>query len=473
MRVVHGMQHLHTKWVHKKKRLSDGAIEHYKARLVACGNEQVLGVNFLLTFAAVLDLVSAKAILALARLWSVPARHFDVPSAYVRAAKEEGVDIYLYIPDGMELTDEELATHGVKSASELALCLERNLYGLKQAGRLWHQLLHATLVGAGYTQCITDTCLYYKTDSGGTTLVETYVDDLLVTATSTEPVHAFFAEMASLELNDLGPAEKFLGMRIAYDDATGYQLDQEHTILEFLAKHGLDRVNATRTPVGDVQAPDAATGGGELLPTIGPGTPEYPTIRSFQSLLGSLLWVVRCISFAVHKASRRAHAPTVADFKAAKRIARYLAGSASLKLHMGASDGTDATTPLVLDTYTDADYAAEHRDRKSISGGIIRLNGMLVGWHCRKQTAMALSTAEAEYVAGSVGAKELLGLRELTCKLSFGVRLPMTMHMDNQEAIRQIENETSSSQAKHVNVCLKFLNDYCTKGVLKPTYVGT
>ena len=57
-----GVQRLHTKWIDKKKRTSDGGIECYKARLVACGNEHVLGVNFLLNFAAVLDMTSAKAI---------------------------------------------------------------------------------------------------------------------------------------------------------------------------------------------------------------------------------------------------------------------------------------------------------------------------------------------------------------------------------------------------------------------------
>ena len=59
----------------QEKRTSDGGIERYEARLVACGNEQVLGMNFLLKFAAVLDMTSAKAILAIAWIWRTPARH--------------------------------------------------------------------------------------------------------------------------------------------------------------------------------------------------------------------------------------------------------------------------------------------------------------------------------------------------------------------------------------------------------------
>lgn len=122
-----------------KKLNADGSIEIYKARLVACGNEQVLGVNYTLTFAAVLEMTSGKAVLALARIWGVPARHGDVPNAYVKAMAEEGVDIILYIPDGMEVSAELLLELGASDRKELGLRLDRSLYELKQAGRLWHQ----------------------------------------------------------------------------------------------------------------------------------------------------------------------------------------------------------------------------------------------------------------------------------------------------------------------------------------------
>ena len=76
---------LHNKWVYKTKMDANGDIERYKARLVVCGNEQVFGVDFNLTFAAVMDLSTVKMILLLSRRWKVPARHGDVPNAYVKA----------------------------------------------------------------------------------------------------------------------------------------------------------------------------------------------------------------------------------------------------------------------------------------------------------------------------------------------------------------------------------------------------
>lgn len=55
---------LHTKWVFKRKTDANGNLERFKARMVACGQKQVFGVNYDMTFAAVMDLGTAKHILA-------------------------------------------------------------------------------------------------------------------------------------------------------------------------------------------------------------------------------------------------------------------------------------------------------------------------------------------------------------------------------------------------------------------------
>ena len=130
--------------------------------MVACYNEQVYGVDYGLTFAAVMELSTVKVILVLALRWGVPARHRDIPNAYVKADKEEHFYIYLAIPQGMKIQDGTLQQFGVKGKSYLALMLKKSLYGLKQAGCLWIKLLHTRLEEAGFTQCKTDVCLYYK-----------------------------------------------------------------------------------------------------------------------------------------------------------------------------------------------------------------------------------------------------------------------------------------------------------------------
>ena len=72
-----------------------------KALLVACGNEQVFKVDYQLTFADVIDMSTVKVILALAAIWGVPAKHGDIPNAYVKADKEAHWEILLQVPQEM------------------------------------------------------------------------------------------------------------------------------------------------------------------------------------------------------------------------------------------------------------------------------------------------------------------------------------------------------------------------------------
>ena len=460
---------LHTKWVYKTKLTADGDVERLKARLVACGNEQVFGVDYVLTFAAVMDMSTVKIILALAATWGVVAKHGDIPNAYVKADKESDLEILLQVPRGMDVSSEVIKSLGATSVSELALQLRKSLYGLKQAGRLWSQLLHARLMDAGFQQCVSDMCLYWKKDGRDLVIVGVYVDDLLATGTNAPAVDRFFASLGSLSIKDLGAVNKFLGMRVKIDNDGSYIIDQENAINDILKEHGLEDANSTRTPIGadcyEVPTTDSA-----LLVDADGGA---PSIRSFQSLVGSLLWVSRCtrpdIAFAVHKATRQTHQPRIHDYKLAKLIARYLKGTCSFKLRM--TPATSARKTVNLESYSDADFAADKLYRKSLTGGVILLNGMAVSWTAKKQGGVSLSTMEAEFVAASEQTRELLGIREMLGEIGMPPGLPMTLYIDNQAAIKQLDGEASSIKAKHIDVRLKFVRDYSRREIVSAQYV--
>ena len=139
---------------------ADGTIERYKASLLARGDQQVYGVDYTYMFAAVMELISGKVILAVSRIWGVPARHGDVPSAYVKFEKEEDLEILLHIPQGIDIDAELLEKLGVKDKRHLALRLKKSMYGLKQLGRLWNRMLHDILKSLGLHLSYTDSCLY-------------------------------------------------------------------------------------------------------------------------------------------------------------------------------------------------------------------------------------------------------------------------------------------------------------------------
>jgi hypothetical protein len=146
----------HRRTRHCKTKLdADGKIERFKARLVACGNEQQYGINYEDTYAPVLDLASVRLVMALSVVWGHPARHGDIPAAYTRATIDTQDDIFMYPPLGMSLTDEERSAGG----EILVMKLQRSLYGLKQAGQLWNNLLHEELIRLGHSRCMTNLCL--------------------------------------------------------------------------------------------------------------------------------------------------------------------------------------------------------------------------------------------------------------------------------------------------------------------------
>ena len=90
------------------------------------------------------------------------------------------------VPERMAISDNQLGKLNVTNAGETCLRLIKSFYGIKQAGRLWNQLLDQTLNDAGFAQSATDACVYVKTTAEGTTVVGVYVDDLLATAKSDE-----------------------------------------------------------------------------------------------------------------------------------------------------------------------------------------------------------------------------------------------------------------------------------------------
>ena len=174
------------------------------------------------------------------------------------------------------------------------------------------------------------------------------------------------------------------------------------------------------------------------------------------------------IAFAAHRSTRRTHSPTISDWKLAKRISRYLLGTKQLKLRM--DDQVSSSGRLEIVGFSDADFAADRVDRKSVTGGLITLNGIPISWTCKKQGGVSLSTMEAEYTAASIVGKEMLGVKELIGELGLELVMPMTLMVDNQAAIKQLSGDKASAKAKHIDVRIKFISDCARKGTIVPEY---
>ncbi len=95
----------------------------------------------------------------------------------------------------------------------------------------------------------------------------------------------------------------------------------------------------------------------------------------FRTMAGALLWIARCtrpdIAFAVHQMTRRTHARRMCDLNMGKRILRYLADTSEYRLDISRMN---EDTTIRFEIYTDADWASECTDRKSVNGALMYLN---------------------------------------------------------------------------------------------------
>ena len=113
-----------------------------------------------------------------------------------------------------------------------------------------------------------------------------------------------------------------------------------------------------------------------------------------------------------------------------KRIFRYLRGTTHLGLLYSKGDETAALTG-----YSDADWGGDCNDYKSTTGYLFQIGGSVVTWKSKKQTCVALSTAEDEYIALSSAAQEAVWMRDLSADLKNPQPQPTLILEDDQSAI--------------------------------------
>nr|GEX30438.1 uncharacterized mitochondrial protein AtMg00810-like [Tanacetum cinerariifolium] len=128
----------------------------------------------------------------------------------------------------------------------------------------------------------------------------------------------------------------------------------------------------------------------------------------YRSLIGSLMYLTASrpdIMFAVYACARHQVTPKECHLHAVKRIFRYLKGHPKLGLWY------PKESPFDLVAYLDSDCGSAIQDRKLTTGGCLFLGRRLISWQCKKQTIMATSTTEAEYVAAASGCEQVLWIQ--------------------------------------------------------------
>jgi hypothetical protein len=187
--------------------------------------------------------------------------------------------------------------------------------------------------------------------------------------------------------------------------------------------------------------------------------------------VGSLRYLVNTrpdIAFAVGYVSRFLSEPHEDHLLAVKHILRYLAGTVNWGIQLKKGSGKTA-----LVGFTDSDFAGDVDSRKSTSGVFFFLNESPVTWQSTKQSMVAQSSCEAEYVAAANGACQALWLSRVLGELEGDKVVVPALMVDNQSAVALMKNPVLSGRSKHIEVKYHLVRESAEQGKIEVKQVRT
>ena len=436
------------KWVYTVKRDSDGE-ERYKARYVAKGYSQIPNIDYKDTFCPTARITSIRMLLQIAMQQNLKVHQMDVKTAFLNGP----IDCELYVeqPKGFE----KMGTKGEK----LVCKLNKSLYGLKQSGRIWNLLLHDYLIEQGFKQSLTDMCVYTKQTHDCYVILLVWVDDIIIAANSEDVLQNEKQTLSKrFKMKDLGQLSLFLNIQFDFEGDC-VTMHQSKYIEQMFDKFRMNDCKPKAAPcemnVNKLRSSDSKPLEDSCL---------------YRQIVGSLTYLMTCtrldICYSVSMLSQFLEHPTKAHLEWAKHVLRYLKGTKSQSLNFRKSTG------VKLQGFSDSDWG-NLEDRKSVSGYcfIMNTNSDMVCWKSRKQTCVALSTCEAEYVALVSCVQEAKFLRCLYEEFSGDKVNTVDIFVDNQSAIALAKNPVLHQRTKHIDIKYHFIRVEVQKGYILLKYI--
>ncbi|GJS45129.1 putative ribonuclease H-like domain-containing protein [Tanacetum coccineum] len=338
----------------------------------------------------------------------------DVKSAFLYGSIEE--EVYVSQPPGF--VDPKFPNKVYK--------VVKALYGLHQAPRAWYANLSNFLLKNGYRRGAIDKTLFIKKNK----------KDIML-------------------MSSMGELTFFLGLQVKQKE--GIFISQDKYVAEILKKFNFECVKTANTPIETQK------------PLIKDEEAANVDVHFYRSMIGSLMYLTASrpdIMFAVCACSRFQVTPKTSHLHAVKRIFRYLKGKPKLGLWYPRESSFE------LEAFTDSDYAGANLDRKSTTGGYQFLERRLISWQCKKQTVVATSTTEAEYVAAAHCCGQVLWVQNQM--LDYGFNFMNTkIYIDNESTLCIVKNPVFHSKTKHIEIRHHFIRDAYDKKLIQVLKIHT
>ncbi|GAU45313.1 hypothetical protein TSUD_300420 [Trifolium subterraneum] len=441
----HGIKAIGVRWIYKTKYNEKGKIDKHKARLVSKEYSQRIGIDFGEVFAPVARWDTIRTILALAAFEGWCVFQLDIKSAFLHGALMENV--YVEQPLGYQ-----------KGKGDQVYKLRKALYGLRQAPRAWYIKLESYFTAESFEKCSHEHTLFVRNDDQGNILiVSVYVDDLIYTGNNQQMIENFKKSMRDrFAMSDLGKMRYFLGIEVT-QCSQGILIQQQKYALEILKRFGMEECNKVCSPI---------VPGCRLVKDE---NGKAANTTEYKQMIGCLMYLLATrpdLTFSVCLAARYMERPTEMHVAAVKRILRYLKGTTCFgMMYKGKTD-----KGLIIQGWSESDYAGDHDDRRSTSGYVFTMGESAICWSSKKQPIVTLSTTEAEFVSAASCACQCLWLRNILKHLHMNQVGCTTINCDNSSSIKLSKNPVMHGRCKHIDVRYHFLRDLNKDGIIELKY---
>jgi hypothetical protein len=434
----------------KDKYKPDGAFDKFKARLVAGGHRQN-HEDYESTSSPTVATSSVLMVAARSAKFGNARMTTDVPSAYPNAHMREDMPM-VYMKLDRSVTKLIVKNHptwrrNVLDDGTCVVKIERALYGLIESAKLWYEEFTGFLKSLSFLPNPYDPCVLNLDYKGDTCTLVLYVDDCFVDCHNPEAldyVEKRITEKYGGCTRTNGDILPFVGMLFDFRQPGIVKVDMPKYVEDAIS--GLKITSPAETPAGL-----------ELFTIDESAIPlgKIPKDQ-FHSRVAKLLYLAKRtrpdILLPVNFLCTRVLNPTEQDYKKLMRIYKYLFGTKGLAIYLQADDCE------CVKGYYDASYGV-HSDMKSHTGACTTLGKGSIFITSSKQTIVAKSSTEAEMIAVSDHAGELIAQNEFyirQCKSN----KPAILFQDNQSTIRLLKNgKNSSDRTKHIKIRYFWLKD--------------
>ena len=448
-RILSNRKPIKSKYTFRIKYNPDNTIR-YKIRLVACGYSQREGIDFDETFSPTAKYESLCTILNVAAVCGYDIQGIDIENAFVEADLDH--TIYMTLPTNI---------YQHNSGKPIVVKLKKSLYGLKQAGELFHKMLHNCITTIDYKQSIHDQCVYIKhdVDTGLQTIIVIYVDDIIITGNDPDSIEATKKHFANFftKITTDDKLERYIGIDINKGSDGRYELSQ----LPY-TKKVMDRF---------VSSPIQKSADIPINPNLDYRTLGDESIPPIQDVVGAIRFLADRtrpdLLTAASMLGRGAHNPTNNHIQGAKQLLKFLHGTTDHSVKLGGDN-------IKLFAMADAAYVPGS-DSKSQLGFTFFLN-LKSGTICaksRRDETISHSSTEAEIKAIDMAIIKALWFRGFLEELGFPQNEPTEIITDNHAAKIISEQNSHTEKTAHIVMRINFIHQEVESGRIKLKWINT